>query len=63
MTKRQAKIQAHRIASERLVAGPTLKELSRFRTPLTIKERRLIVVALEDLQAHHFALAHIVVGQ
>jgi hypothetical protein len=60
MTNRAAKIQAHRIASQRLIGPPTLAELARVRD-LDPKTELRIQAALEELQAYHFDRAHLAV--
>lgn len=58
MTQRAAKIQAHRIAAQRLVAPPTYAELGR---GLNAESIRRIRLALEEVQAYHFDRAHLAV--
>jgi hypothetical protein len=60
MTQRAAKIQAHRIASQRLVAPPTDAELGRLRG-MNAESIRRIRLALEEVQAYHFDRAHLAV--
>jgi hypothetical protein len=60
MTNRAAKIQAHRIASQRLVAPPTRAELAHVRG-LDAEAELRILAALEELQAYHFDRAHLAV--
>lgn len=58
MNSRQAKVQAHRIASQRLVHPPTRTELLGFRV-LTKEDKHQIALALEVLQASHYDHAHL----
>jgi hypothetical protein len=60
VTSRAAMIQAHRIASQRLVAPPTKAELARVKG-LDAEATRRIQLALEQLQASHFDRAHLAV--
>jgi hypothetical protein len=60
MTHRAAMIQAHRIASQRLVAPPTTAELARVKG-LDADTTQRIRAALETVQAYHFDRAHLAV--
>jgi hypothetical protein len=58
MNARQAMVQAHRIASQRLVHPPTLAELLGYRV-LTVEDRHRIAMALEELQEREYYHAHL----